>query len=286
MATYTTERITAVQHWSDKLFSFATTRSPGLRFENGQFIMLGLEMGGRKIVRAYSIASANYEDQLEFYSIKVPGGPLTSQLQHVQPGSPILISSKPTGTLVLRDARPGRRLFMLATGTGVAPFLSLAKDPQTYDQFDQVILVRGARAAPDLAYADAVLARLRTDPDLGSMVNEQLLDYPTLTREPFPNTGRVTTVIESGRLFADLNIPPLDPATDRFMICGNMRMLSDASRLLDSGGFEVSPQIGVPGDYVIERAFVESFDTAGMAGIHLPAHPPGQVAAKTELAGS
>jgi ferredoxin--NADP+ reductase len=287
LATYTSERVIAVQHWSDKLFSFSTTRGTGLRFENGQFIMLGLEVAGRKIVRAYSIASANYEDQLEFYSIKVPDGPLTSRLQHVEPGAPVLISSKPTGTLVLRDARPGKRLFMLATGTGVAPFLSLAKDPQTYDQFDQVILVRGARAAPDLAYADAVLGRLRTDPDLGSMVNEQLLDYPSLTREPFRHTGRVTTLIESGRLFEDLGIPPLDPATDRFMICGNMRMLSEASRLLDSRGFAVSPQIGVPGDYVIERAFVESFDTAGMAGIDvLPAHPPGQLAAKTELAGS
>ncbi len=259
MASYTTEHVIEVKHWSDKLFSFVTTRSPGLRFENGQFIMLGLDLEGRKIVRAYSVASANYEDCLEFYSIKVPGGVLTSRLQHILPGACILVSSKPTGTLVLRDVRPGKRLFMLATGTGVAPFLSVAKDPETYERFEQVILIRGARTNADLAYGDAAVNRLRDDPHLGDMVVRQLLDYPTATREPLRHHGRVTTLVESGRVFRDLAIPELDPAGDRFMICGNMRMLADAGELLESRGFAMSPQIGVPGDCVIERAFVESF---------------------------
>ncbi|MGA2779611.1 MAG: ferredoxin--NADP reductase [Steroidobacteraceae bacterium] len=262
MATYTTERVIAVQHWSDKLFSFRTTRSPALRFENGQFIMIGLEAGGRKLVRAYSLTSASYEEFLEFYSIKIAQGPLTSRLQHIEPGDPILVSSKPTGTLVLRDVRPGKRLFMFATGTGVAPFLGLIKDPETYERFEQVILVRGARTVGDLGYADSVIARLRADPDLGELIRERLIDYPSVTREPFRHHGRITSLIESGRMFEDLSIAPLDAAVDRVMICGNMRMLADANRLLDARRFEISPRIGVPGDYVIERAFVEEFQSA------------------------
>jgi len=199
MATYTTERVIQVQHWSDKLFSFKTTRSAGLRFENGQFVMLGLEVGGRKIVRAYSIASANHEEHLEFYSIKIPQGPLTSRLQHIEPGEPLLVSSKPTGTLVLRDLRPGRRLFMLATGTGVAPFLGLIKDPEVYERFEQVILVRGARAVGDLAYADSVIARLRADPTLAELMGDRLIDYSSTTREPFRHHGRITALLESRR---------------------------------------------------------------------------------------
>jgi len=262
MATYTTERVIQVQHWSDKLFSFRTTRNASLRFENGQFIMIGLAAGGRKIVRAYSIASANHEDHLEFYSIKIPQGPLTSRLQHVEPGEALLVSSKPTGTLVLRDLRPGRRLFMLATGTGVAPFLGLIKDPEVYERFEQVILVRGARAVGDLAYADSVIARLRADPALAELAGDRLIDYPSITREPFRHRGRITSLLESGRLFEDLSIPPLDPASDRVMICGNMRMLADASRWLEALEFDISPSIGVPGAYVIERAFVEEFQSA------------------------
>ncbi len=262
MASYTTERVIQVQHWSDKLFSFRTTRGAGLRFDNGQFIMLGLEAGGRKIVRAYSLASANHEEHLEFYSIKIPQGPLTSRLQHIEPGEPLLVSSKPTGTLVLRDLRPGKRLLLLATGTGVAPFLGLIKDPEVYERFEQVILVRGARAVGDLAYADSVIARLRADADLAELMGDRLIDYSSTTREPFRHHGRVTTLIESGRLFHDLSIAPLDPATDRVMICGNMRMLAATGRLLDALEFEISPRIGVPGDYVIERAFVEEFQSA------------------------
>ncbi len=264
MATYTTERVLEVTHWSERLFSFRTTRGAGLRFESGQFLMLGLDMDGKKIVRAYSIASANYEEYLEFYSIKVPGGPLTSRLQHVQRDSSLLISTKPTGTLVLRDLKPGKRLVMLATGTGIAPFLSIAKDPETYEKFEQVILLRGARRNADLAYGDAVVRRLRDDPDLGDTVRDRLLDYPAVTRDIGRHRGRVTTAVETGRVFSDLGVGPLDPTCDRFMICGNMRMLADATALLESRGFEASPQIGVPGDYLVERAFVESLDTAAL----------------------
>jgi ferredoxin--NADP+ reductase len=253
MASYTIEHVIDVRHWSDALFSFTTTRNPGLRFENGQFIMLGLDSGrGGRITRAYSMASANYEDHLEFYSIKVPNGPLTSRLKFVGPGSPVLVSSKPTGTLVLRDLKPGKRLFLLATGTGVAPFLAVAKDPETYGQFEQVFLIRGARTQDGLAYADSVLAGLRTNPYLGEFVGAQFNDHPTLTREAFRNQGRITSWLETASL---------SPQTDRFMVCGNMRMIDDVNRLLAARGFNVSPRIGVPGDYVIERAFVESFDT-------------------------
>lgn len=257
MATYTTETVIQVRHWSDKLFSFRTTRGAGLRFENGQFIMLGLEVAERKIVRAYSIASANHEEFLEFYSIKVPQGPLTSRLQYIQPGDPVLVSTKPTGTLVLSDVRPGRRLFLLATGTGVAPFLGIAKDPEVYERFEQLVLIRGARNVRDLAYADSVIKQLRADPHLGEYAARQLLDYPSVTREPFRHRGRITQLIESGRVFADSGLAAPTAADDRFMICGNMRMLADASSWLDANGFAVSAHIGAPGDYVIERAFVE-----------------------------
>ena len=263
MATYTTETVLDVRHWSDRLFSFSTTRNGGLRFENGQFVMVGLELeGGRKLVRAYSIASANHEEHLEFYSIIVPDGPLTSRLQFIQRGSPVLVSSKPTGTLVTRDLNPGRRLFMLATGTGVAPFLGIAKDPQTYEQFAEVYLVRCASTIAGLSYADSVLERLTADPYLGDLVKAGFRDYPTVTREPFRNKGRITTLIESGALTENLSIAPLSAATDRFMVCGNMRMIADVNRLLEARGFVASLRSGEPGDYVIERAFVESFEPA------------------------
>jgi ferredoxin/flavodoxin---NADP+ reductase len=262
VASYTLERVLEVQHWGTRLFSFRTTRGSSLRFENGQFVMLGLEFDGRKIVRAYSIASANYEEHLEFYSIIVPDGLLTSRLQHVRPDSQLLVSNKPTGTLVIRDLKPGKRLILMATGTGVAPFVSIAKDPETYERFEQVILLRGARRNADLAYGDDAIRRLREDPDLGDLVRARLLDYPTATREDNRNRGRVTTAVESGRVFSDLGLTPLSPAHDRIMICGNIRMLSDATTLIESRGFSPSAQIGVAGDYVVERAFVEAADPA------------------------
>ena len=258
MATYTTERVMQVQHWSEKLFSFRTTRTQSLRFENGQFLVIGLDVAGRRVARAYSIASPNYEEHLEFYSIKVPGGPLTSRLLHVQCGAAILVGAKPTGTLVLRDLRPGRRLFLLATGTGIAPFAALIRDPEVYERFERIILVRGGRTRHDLAYGDSVIDGLRADAYLGDMAHAQLLDYPTVTRDFFVRVGRITRFLGEGTVCTELGLPPLDAREDRVMICGNMPMLKDARRLLDQMGFTVSPGIGRPGDYVIERAFVEA----------------------------
>jgi ferredoxin--NADP+ reductase len=258
LATYITATVTDVRHWSEKLFSFRTTREPGLRFENGQFIMVGLDVDGRRIVRAYSIASANHEEQLEFYSIKVPDGPLTSRLKEIRPGQTLLLSAKPTGTLVVRDLRPGKRLFLLSTGTGFAPFASVIRDPEVYERFEHVILVRGARHIGDLAYGNAIVEGVRNDPYMGETVRAQLVDYSTVTREVHAHNGRVTAALESGQLYADLDIPPLDPSIDRVMICGSKAMLHDCCQLLDARGFEISAHIGVPGDYVIERAFVES----------------------------
>jgi len=257
MAAVSVERVLRVRHWNDTLFSFSTTRDAGLRFENGQFVMIGLEVNGKPLMRAYSIASANYEENLEFFSIKVQAGPLTSRLQNLQPGHEILISRKPTGTLVLRDLKPGKRLFLLSTGTGLAPFLSLVKDPEMYERFEKIVLVHGVRLTSELAYEDYLSKVLPADENLGELVRDKLIYYPTVTREPYRNRGRQTDLIESGKLFTDIGQGPLDPTTDRVMICGSPSMLKDLSTLLDSRGFQISPHIGEPGDYVIERAFVE-----------------------------
>lgn len=251
------ERVLHVHHWNDTLFSFRTTRDPGLRFHNGHFVMLGLPVQGRPLMRAYSIASANHAEYLEFFSIKVPDGPLTSRLQHLQPGDEVIVGRKPVGTLVVDDLRPGKRVFLLATGTGLAPFMSIIQDPHTYERFEQVVLVHGVRQVSELAYADCIERELPEHEFLGELVRGRLHYYPTVTREPFRHRGRLTEAIESGRLFEDLGLPPLDPATDRAMICGSPAMLADCSRLLDARGFAISPSQGEPGDYVIERAFVE-----------------------------
>ncbi len=250
------ERVLTVRHWTDTQFSFTTTRDRGLRFENGQFLMVGLALGGRPLLRAYSIASPNHEEHLEFLSIKVPDGPLTSQLQHVRAGDEVLVSRKPTGTLLLQDLKPGRRLYLLSTGTGAAPFLSVIGDPEVYERFEQVVLVHGVRFAAESAVVRHRIETLRRDEFLGAAVRDGLRYYPSVTREPYANRGRLTTLIESGRLSRDLELPPLDPACDRAMVCGSPAMLSDVSALLDARGFSVSPHIGTPGDYVIERAFV------------------------------
>ncbi|HET7198406.1 MAG TPA: ferredoxin--NADP reductase [Burkholderiales bacterium] len=250
------ERVLAVHHWTDTQFSFTTTRDRGLRFQNGQFVMLGLAVEGRPLLRAYSIASPNYEEHLDFLSIKVPDGPLTSKLQHVRPGDIVLVSRKPTGTLVLHDLKPGKRLYLLSTGTGAAPFLSLIGDPQIYERFEVVVLVHGVRWARETDVVRASLAKLESHELLGPQVRAQLRYCPTVTREPYVHRGRLTTLLESGRLTRDLDLPPLDPATDRVMVCGSAAMLSDTSKLLDARGFHISPRSGEPGDYVIERAFV------------------------------
>lgn len=257
MAAIGTERVLSVHHWTDTQFSFTTTRDPGLRFENGQFVMVGIEAGQRPLLRAYSIASANHEEHLEFLSIKVPGGPLTSRLQHIRAGDEVLVSRKPTGTLLLSDLTPGRRLFMLSTGTGAAPFMSLVKDPESYERFDEVILVHGVRVASESEVLRAQVEALRGHELLGEAVQAKLKYYACVTREPHPHRGRLTTLLSSGQLCADLGIGALDARTDRAMVCGSPAMLADTCALLDEAGFHASPHIGAPGDYVIERAFVE-----------------------------
>ncbi|NHC08421.1 ferredoxin--NADP+ reductase [Azonexus fungiphilus] len=257
MSNFNRETVISVHHWNDSLFTFRTTRDPGLRFINGQFVTIGLEVNGRPLMRAYSVASANYEEHLEFFSIKVQDGPLTSRLQHLQPGDQLLVSRKPTGTLVLRDLHPGKRLFLFATGTGLAPFMSLIHDPEMYERFEQIILIHGVRWTSELAYHDYIENDLKEHEYLGEEIRDKLIYYPTVTREPFRNEGRQTDLIMSGKLFADLGIAPLDPATDRGMICGSPAMLKEISAMLDGFGFRISKHIGEMGDYVIERAFVE-----------------------------
>jgi ferredoxin/flavodoxin---NADP+ reductase len=257
LSSISAERVLKVCHWTDTQFTFTTTRESGLRFENGQFVMVGVEVDNRPMLRAYSIASANHEEFLRFLSIKVPNGPLTSRLQHVRAGDQILISRKPTGTLVLHDLKPGKRLYLLSTGTGVAPFMSVIKDPETYERFEHVVLVHGVRWSKETAVVKHFIDDLNQHEILGEAAREKLRYYPTITREPHPNHGRLTTSIESGKLSRDLSLPAFDPRFDRVMVCGSPAMLTDTCDLLDSRGFEISTHIGEPGDYVIERAFVQ-----------------------------
>ena len=257
MSNLATEKVLSVHHWTDTLFSFTTTRDPGFRFKNGHFTMIGLQQAGqRPLLRAYSIVSANYEDQLEFFSIKVPDGPLTSALQHVKPGDDILVSRKPTGTLVQDHLLPGRNLYLLSTGTGLAPFMSIIKDPEIYQNFDRVILTHGCRFVRELAYADTITSELPDNEYFGDDVRSKLLYYPTVTREAFRNTGRLTDLIASGKLARDLGMPELNHEDDRFMICGSPAMLKESCALLNERGFRETRN-GVLGHYVIERAFVE-----------------------------
>jgi ferredoxin--NADP+ reductase len=253
---YLHARVLSVWHWNDKLFSLRVSRDAGFRFLNGHFVMLGLPIDGKPCMRAYSIASPNYEEYLEFFSIKIEDGKLTSRLQHVQEGDEVLLSRKSVGTLVIDDLKPGRRLFLFATGTGLAPFLSIVQDLETYERFDQIIVVHGVRRVVDLAYREFLTETLPANPYLGDMVSAQLCYLPTVTREPFPLQRRIPEMISDGSLCRELGAPPLDPATDRAMICGSMAMLKDTQAALDALGFAASPQQGVPGDYVIERAFV------------------------------
>jgi ferredoxin/flavodoxin---NADP+ reductase len=257
MATTGTERVLHVHHWNETLFSFRTTRDPALRFRNGHFVMLGLAVEGRPLLRAYSVASANHAEYLEFFSIKVPNGPLTSRLQHLQPGDEIIVGRKPVGSLVLDDLKPGRHVYLLATGTGLAPFMSIIQDPETYERFEKVVLVHGVRQISELAYADFIERELAAHEFLGEAVRERLVYYPTVTREPFRNRGRLTDLLADGEIGRAVGLPPLDPAADRAMICGNPAMLDDCCKLLDERGFVISPRQGEAGDYVIERAFVE-----------------------------
>ena len=250
------ERVLGIQHFTDKLFAFRTTRTQSFRFHSGQFAMIGLETEGRPLVRAYSMASAVYDDELEFFSIKVPEGPLTSKLQHIVAGDEIVVGSKATGTLIVSNLQPGARLFLLATGTGFAPFASILRDPETYERFDTVIAVEGCREVAELGYANQVVEAVLAHEFLSELATGKLLYYPTVTREPFRNQGRIPDLIDNGKLCADLGIAPFDLATDRVMLCGNPQMLIDLRKLFSSRGYTEGSS-GKPGDFVVEKAFVE-----------------------------
>lgn len=256
MSAFNEEKVLNVHHWTDRLFSFTTTRDPSLRFSNGHFTMIGLRVNDKPLLRAYSIASANYEEHLEFLSIKVEDGPLTSRLQHIQVGDSIIVGRKPTGTLLIDYLLPARRLYLLASGTGLAPFLSVIRDPETYEKFEEVVLVHGVREVAELAYHDYLTKTLPQHEFLGEMVSKQLRYYPTVTREAFIHTGRITSLIENGKLFSDLSVPSLDREHDRVMICGSPEMLRDLKGLLEARGFNEGNTTR-PGDFVIERAFAE-----------------------------
>jgi ferredoxin--NADP+ reductase len=257
MAAFYRERVTRVHHWTDSLFSFRTSRDPSFRFDNGQFTMLGLEIDGKPLLRAYSLASANYEDELEFFSIKVPDGPLTSKLQHLKQGDIVLVGRKATGTLVHHNLLPGKRLYLLGTGTGLAPFLSVIKDPETYQRYEKVILVHGCRQVNELAYGEMITKDLPDDELVGSFVSSQLVYYPTVTREPFINRGRITDLISSGRLFDDIKQPALDKDFDRIEICGSPEMVKDLRAYFVGLGFDEGSG-SKPGHFVVEKAFADT----------------------------
>lgn len=256
MSNFNEETVKSVHHWTQNLFTFTTTRDPGFRFLNGQFAMIGLMVEGKPLLRAYSMASANYEEDLQFFSIKVQNGPLTSRLQHLKIGDKILVGRKATGTLIQDNLLPGKNLYLLSTGTGLAPFLSVVKDPDAYERFEKIVLIHGCRTVAELAYDDYLTKELPENEFIGDEVKAKLIYYPTVTREPFRHQGRITSLIEGGQLFADIGLPPIDPQNDRLMLCGSPAMLKDLVQLLESRGFQEGSQ-SQPGHYVIEKAFVE-----------------------------
>lgn len=253
---YTIETVLEVKHYTDRLFWFRITRPDAFRFRSGEFVMIGLpKEDGKPLLRAYSIASPFWDEALDFYSIKVADGPLTSRLQHIQPGDQVLLGKKPTGTLVLDALKPGKRLYMVSTGTGIAPFASLIRDPETYEKFDQVILTHTCREGAELAYGNELVEAVKSDELIGEMAQEKLVHFASTTREDSPVKGRVTDLIESGELFGHLNVPPLDPEVDRVMICGSEGLLKDTRQIcLDRGFIEGSN--AAPADFVVEKAFV------------------------------
>lgn len=252
---YFGESVTWVHHWTDRLFSFRCTRDTAFRFRAGEFAMIGLMVNGKPLVRAYSVASPTWDEELEFLSIKVQNGPLTSRLQHVAVGDTVLIGKKPTGTLVTDNLLPGRTLWLLATGTGLAPFLSLAREPDVYERYETVVVAHTVREVAELAHRALFETELPGHEFLGEMVAGKLRYYPSVTREPFRNQGRITTLIESGRIFADLGLPPLDPAHDRVMLCGSEAMNRDVKAMLEARGFTEGSN-NTPATYVVEKAFV------------------------------
>lgn len=247
--------VRAVTHWTERLFSFRVDRPADFRFRAGEFVMIGLEVDGRPLLRAYSVASPTWDDALEFFSIKVPDGPLTSRLQHVAPGDTLLLGAKPTGTLVLDALSPGRRLYLFSTGTGIAPFLSLVREPETYERFDRVVLTHTCRVTAELEYGLRAVAALADDPLVGELVGDRLVHYTSATRTSHHRRGRITALIESGGLFDELGLPPLDPAVDRVMICGSREMIRDTRALVAAAGLEEGSN-AAPAAFVVERAFV------------------------------
>lgn len=250
------ETVISVKHYTDRLFSFRITRPQSFRFRSGEFVLIGLPNAEKPVFRAYSMASPAWDDEIEFFSIKVPDGPLTAHLQKIQPGDTVLMRKKPTGTLILDALSPARRVFMFSTGTGIAPFASLVRDPETYDKFEEVYLTHTCRERAELRYGEELVRQATEDPLVGEIAGGKLVHYTSTTREASPHMGRITTLIENGRLFTDLGIPPLDPASDRVMICGSMAMLRDTRELVLARGFQEG-SASRPGDFVIERAFVD-----------------------------
>ena len=250
------ETVTEVRHWTDRLFSFRVTRPRSLRFRSGEFVMIGL-MGesGKPLLRAYSIASPAWDDELEFYSIKVPDGPLTSRLQHIRPGDQVILRPKPVGTLVLDALRPGRRLWLFATGTGIAPFASLVRDPDSYVRYDEVILTHTCRAAAELGYSRELIEKTRSDPLVGAEARARLRYFPTTTGEPSPQTGRITDLLRSGAVFEALGVPPIAPEADRAMVCGSIGLNRDMKAILEGWGLSEGAN-SAPAEYVVEKAFV------------------------------
>lgn len=249
------ETVLSVTHYTDHLFRFRMTRPAGFRFRSGEFAMIGLLVEGKPIYRAYSIASPAWDEELEFFSIKVPNGPLTQHLQRIQPGDQVLMRKKPTGTLVLDALTPGKRLYMFSTGTGIAPFASLIRDPETYEKFEEVILTHTCREVAELKYGFDLIEEIRNDEMLSEIVGDKLKHYATVTREDYPFQGRITDLLESGKIFTDLGVPPLDPAVDRGMICGSAAMLKDTKAQLEKAGLTEGAN-NKPAEFVIERAFV------------------------------
>jgi len=249
------EKVVSVTHYTDRLFSFRITRPQSFRFNSGQFVMIGLPNAERPVFRAYSIASPAWDDELEFFSIKVPDGPLTSHLQKIVPGDTVLLRQKSTGTLVLDALTPAKRLYMISTGTGIAPFASLIRDPETYEKFDQIILTHTCRDVAELEYGADLYRQSVEDALIGELTNGRLTYYSSTTRGQFPRMGRITTLIGNGSLFADLGVGAFDPAEDRVMICGSMAMLHDVKALVENAGFREGSH-SEPGDFVVERAFV------------------------------
>ena len=249
------ETVVSVKHYTDRLFSFRITRPQSFRFRSGEFVMIGLPNAEKPVFRAYSIASPSWDEELEFFSIKVPDGPLTSQLQKIVPGDTVLMRQKSTGTLVLDALTPAKRLFMISTGTGIAPFASLVRDPETYEKFEHVVLTHTCRNHAELSYGVELFEGLRNDPLIGDLVEGRVTLYSTTTREESPRMGRITRLIEDGRFHAELGISPLDQENDRVMICGSMAMLQDVKMLVEGLGF-VEGSNSEPNAFVVERAFV------------------------------